>query len=107
FPIDDASAALEQIRWEYRHLRKADAVLFWFPCETLCPISLYELGAWSVYCDQTGLRPLFVGVHPQYRRRPDIEIQTGLVRPEVPIVYRVSDLAERVRQWVPSFKGRR
>ena len=45
FPIDDPTAAPQQIEWEHRHLRKADAIAFWFPCETLCPITLYELGA--------------------------------------------------------------
>src|SRR5262245_44428843 len=71
FPLNDPAAAPAQIAWEYRHLRKADAILFWFPCETVCPIALYELGAWSVYEDQRGRRPLFVGVHPDYPRRPD------------------------------------
>src|SRR5882724_7144555 len=47
FPIDDPSAAEAQIAWEHRHLRRAAAALFWFPSETLCPITLYELGAFS------------------------------------------------------------
>src|SRR5437868_6025694 len=42
------AAAEEQITWEFRHLRLASAIVFWFPCETLCPIALYELGAWSM-----------------------------------------------------------
>src|SRR5262245_39813726 len=42
FPINDPSAGPSQIEWEHRHLRRADAVLFWFPRETLCPIALYE-----------------------------------------------------------------
>src|SRR5438132_145293 len=48
FPIGDPNAAQEQIAWEYRHLRKADRILFWFSAATLNPIVLYELGAWSV-----------------------------------------------------------
>src|SRR5574343_509048 len=48
FPIHDPHAAEAQIDWEHRHLRIADAILFWFPKETLCPIVLYELGAWSM-----------------------------------------------------------
>jgi hypothetical protein len=100
FPIDDPTAATTQIEWEHRHLRKADAVLFWFPCDTLCPITLYELGAWSVRRDEQGLKPLFVGVHPQYPRRQDVEIQTRLARPEVVIRYQLPNLADAVRQWV-------
>ena len=63
FPIDDPSASVFQIQWEHEYLRKATAILFWFPAETLCPITLYELGAWSMTT-----KPLFVGVHPDYAR---------------------------------------
>jgi hypothetical protein len=100
FPIHDPDAAEEQIEWEHDHLRLADAVLFWFPCETLCPIVLYELGAWSM----TG-KPLFVGVHPDYARRRDVEIQTGLARPDVEVVHSLSELAAKVVDWVT--KGRK
>jgi hypothetical protein len=91
FPIDDPSAAEEQIRWEHQHLRLASDILFWFPCETLCPIALYELGAWSMTD-----KPIYVGVHPEYRRRQDIDIQTELTRPQVEIVYSLQDLAGQV-----------
>ncbi len=93
FPIHDPTAAKAQITWEYQHLRKADTILFWFPCETLCPITLYELGAWSMTD-----KPLFVGVHPDYQRRQDVEIQTRLVRPDVQMAYSLADLAARVRE---------
>ncbi len=97
FCVEDVRTAEEQIRWEYRHLRLATAKLFWFPKETLCPISLYELGAWSRSND-----PLFVGVHPNYDRRRDVEIQTLLVRPDVIITYSEEDLANRVLAWCES-----
>ena len=42
-------------------------------------------------------KPLYVGVHPQYSRRTDVEIQTSLVRPEVKIVYALEALAEQVK----------
>jgi hypothetical protein len=105
FPITNRIAAPQQIEWEFRHLRKADAVLFWFPCETLCPIALYELGAWSVLRDERGLRPLFVGIHPQYERRLDVEIQTRLVRPEVAVVYSLADMAASVKRWIVERRG--
>ncbi len=92
FPIHDPSATLAQISWEHEHLRKATAILFWFPCETICPIVLYELGAWSMTD-----KPLFVGVHPDYSRIRDVEVQTLLVRPDVNIVYSLEKLAEVVR----------
>lgn len=95
FPMGDPNAALEQITWEHDYLRKADAILFWFPYETLCPIVLYELGAWSMTD-----KPIFVGVHPEYQRRQDVEIQTGLARPEVVVVYSLLDLRAQVVAWM-------
>jgi hypothetical protein len=94
FPIHDPSAAQAQIEWEHLHLRRATAILFWFPCETLCPISLYELGAWSMIA-----KPLFVGVHPNYQRRRDVEIQTRLARPDLTVVYSLADLVSQARSW--------
>lgn len=93
FPIDDPEAAFEQIQWEWRAMREANQILFWFPMETLCPIVLYELGAWSM-TDKN----ICVGVHPEYARRRDVEIQTGLARPEVNIVYSLEELADQVDQ---------
>lgn len=95
FPIGDPQAALGQIKWEHGHLEKASAILFWFPCETICPIVLYELGAWSMRD-----KPIFVGLHPKYARRQDVVIQTFLRRPEVKIVYSLEDLAMQVSRWV-------
>jgi len=94
FPIHDPGAALAQITWEHEHLRKATAILFWFPRETICPIVLYELGAWSMTD-----KPLFVGVHPDYSRRRDVEIQTALVRPDVKLVYSLGELVDQVWEW--------
>jgi len=91
FPIDDPKAAQAQIEWEYEYLRKASMILFWFPSETLCPIVLYELGAWSMTD-----KKIFVGVHPEYKRRQDVEIQTKLVRPFVDIVCDLGTLSEQI-----------
>ncbi len=41
-------------------------------------------------------KPLFVGVHPNYLRKRDVEIQTSLVRPEIQIAYSLEDLASQV-----------
>lgn len=92
FPIDDPNAADEQIEWEHDHLRLADRILFWFPAATLCPIVLYELGAWSM----TDKR-LAIGIEPGYAREQDVRIQTKLARPEVPIVTSLEDLARTIR----------
>ena len=87
-------AARAQIQWEFDHLRLATARLFWFPSPTLCPIALFELGAWSC-----GNAPLFVGVDPDYQRRLDVQIQLSLARPDVTIVSTLEDLAVQARKF--------
>jgi hypothetical protein len=94
FPINNKNAALEQITWEYKYLRKADGISFWFSKETLNPIVLYELGAWSMT-----QKPLFIGMDPEYKRRVDVEIQTNLVRPEIHVVYDLRALSGLIRDW--------
>ncbi len=94
FPTNNSGIEEEQIAWEYLYLAKATAVSFWFPRETLCPITLYELGKQS-----TGKNPMFIGVRPDYQRRKDVEIQTRLVRPEIKIVYSLEDLAKQIKMW--------
>jgi hypothetical protein len=84
----------EQITWENKHLLRADAILFWFPCESLCPIALYELGSW-IFRPKT----LFIGCHPEYKRKLDVEIQTKFERPKQGIVYSLDDLAKQVLEW--------
>ena len=91
FDITDPKMSELQIKWEHEHLSKVDAVLFWFPPETMCPITLYELGARAMTNT-----PIFVGVHPDYKRKFDVEMQLSLVRPEVEVVYSLEDLAEQV-----------
>lgn len=95
FPMDDSSAAEGQIAWEFRHLRLATAVAFWFPPETLCPIALFELGGRIAEPNQA----LFVGTHPDYKRRLDVQIQLKLARPKVTLASDIPALAEQIRDW--------
>jgi len=94
FQTDNPDIEEEQIKWEYNHLEKSSAVSFWFPRETLCPITLYELGKQSVLDKR-----LFIGIDPDYVRRRNVEIQTRLFRPEIKIVYSLPDLAEQIKSW--------
>jgi len=103
FPIDDPTAAEQQIRWEHKHLLRVNAILFWFPCETLCPITLFELGSWI-----PRPKPLFVGCHPEYKRINDVRIQTKLERPFFRVVESLENLADMVRLWGETYpKGRK
>lgn len=95
FPENKINAALQQVEWEFRYLRKATAISFWFPEETLCPIALYELGAWSMMS-----KPIFIGIHPNYRRKLDIEIETQFARPDIEIVYSLRELLQKILNWI-------
>lgn len=108
FDVSNPNETEWQINWEHRHLRACDAIMFWFPKETLCPITLYELGVWSNHVrDPSNPRgpqrgshtPLIVGVEPEYARREDIIIQTQLSRPETPVVDSLDELVRQVGLW--------
>jgi len=96
FDITDVNAAEEQITWEFLHLANSDAILFWFAKETIQPIVLFELGRWSVSALNT---PIFVGVHPEYPRRQDVEIQMKLAKPKLPIFYDLKETCDAVLNW--------
>lgn len=86
----------EQIEWEHQRLLEAGAHLFWFCEETLCPITLFELGK------VIGLfpsKPLFVGTHANYERKRDIRIQMLLIRPEIEVVHSLDRLLSQVMEW--------
>ena len=94
FPIHAQGAARQQIEWEWRYLDRADAILFWFCKETLCPIVLFELGRWSGRS-----KPIFVGVEDGYQRWQDVEIQLRLERPTVTVVQSLNALCAQVRDY--------
>jgi hypothetical protein len=108
FDVSNKRLTKEQILWEFGHLRNSSAYIFWFSWETVAPITLYELGVRigqaACWQDIYGVyKPIFVGVHPDYPRRLDIEEQLMLVRisdkVKIDIVYTLDELAEKVIEW--------
>jgi hypothetical protein len=93
FDTSDPSASDVQVDWEYDGLTLATGRIFWFPRESICPIALFELGAWA-YQRQ---HPLVVGADPDYPRQWDIKKQLSLVRPELEIADSLEALASAVR----------
>lgn len=73
----DTDEIRRQIAWERHHIDQADGVLFWFCEETVQPIVLFELGT-LVRSTTT----LLIGVHPNYPRKLDVEMQVKLMRPD-------------------------
>ena len=97
--------AQEQIEWEHRMLHAVDMILFWFPEETLCPITLFELGSWLNHPSQ---KPVFIGTHPNYQRGFDVEIQTRLAQPnrKFDIVHHPDDIVSQMRRFLNGKKKR-
>lgn len=98
--INDADVEA-QITWEHKYLEKADAVSFWFCKETLCPITLFELGKALM-----GFRDVFIGCDPEYARKLDVVVQTRLERPNIQVVYSLTELADQVRAYVRQEQSR-
>lgn len=81
FDVRVAGIANQQIEWERIHLHKSHIIMFWFPCETLCPITLFEYGYWLSRYEQHTAPKIVVGCHPDYQRKLDLEVQTKLAMP--------------------------
>jgi len=96
YDIGNLAMEQEQIEWEHQHLMKTDAYLFWFCAETLCPITLFELGKVAGLFPK---KPIFVGTHMEYKRSRDIKYQMTLLRPEIEIVNYLGLLLDQAKEW--------
>jgi len=95
--MNNPNEALNQIEWEYEHLKTADMIAVWFSKGSINPIVLYELGIWINARPEI---PAFLGIDPGYERTRDVQIQTQLARPDIHIVGSVSELAEQVKMYL-------
>lgn len=95
FDVSNPTAAAAQIKWEYVALHYSKMVAFWFPKETLCPITLFELGS-ILYRS----KKVFVGCHPDYARKMDIVEQlknySDYTENEIPIVDSIDGLIKEI-----------
>lgn len=103
FDATDKRIEEEQITWEYNQLMYCDNILFWFDSATLAPITLFEYGKElgrlrSKDYMYRNYPKLFVGVHPDYKRKNDVLIQTKLVSQELAskIVFSLDELIEQI-----------
>jgi hypothetical protein len=72
FDTSVTSDTVTQIEWEYDALERADIVVVWFPWETVCPITLFEVGR-----EWTRREPdeVIVGCHVDYSKKLDLIVQ--------------------------------
>jgi hypothetical protein len=69
----------EQILWEYRKLKEADIVLFWFSKFGLNPLSLYKLGKW----ENKPEKKIYIGCENITQSFEEMFIQIALDRPDL------------------------
>ncbi len=93
-------ASEEQIKWEFKHLRLAKQVVFWFSNETVQPITLFELGS----AIERNNQDLIIGCHKDYPRVFDVKIQLELRGHPA---YRVLDTFDKFMEAVVVFQKNR
>lgn len=78
FDINDPAQSEIQILWEHKYLMESQIVIFYFSSETLCPITLFELGA-RLMSNRGGYeQSIYIYCEPTYQRKFDVEFQTKL-----------------------------
>ncbi|MGX1760485.1 nucleoside 2-deoxyribosyltransferase domain-containing protein [Streptomyces lydicus] len=95
FPVHDPNAEAAQVAWEYRHLRRADLVMFWFPDSPTShqPIALYELGMAAA----SQATDLIVGADLGYVRRTNVVAQLEHACPGLHVHATFADTIEACR----------
>ena len=83
FPINDLSAALTQISWEFQQLEQADILSMYFANSSSDqPICMYELGRniarMQMRFPTDWMHRIVVSVQQGYRRESDVRIQMML-----------------------------
>ncbi|MFD0437243.1 nucleoside 2-deoxyribosyltransferase domain-containing protein [Streptomyces chartreusis] len=99
FPLHDPNAEAAQVGWEFRHLRRADLVMFWFPDSPNShqPIALYELGmAVAEGAD------LVVGADGGYVRRTNVVAQLSHACPGLHVYSTLADTIKACRTAIRS-----
>ena len=73
FSREDYEARGEQVEWEFKHLRFAKVILFWFPESAPCTTSLLELGYWL------STSKVVIGINPGHYKERSIKTQISLL----------------------------
>jgi hypothetical protein len=84
FPINDPTASLDQIRWEFEYLEQCDIFSIYFdgPTQSDQPICFYELGRnlerMKTKFPENWDKRIIITVNYQFKRTADVVIQTML-----------------------------
>ncbi|GAA2312577.1 nucleoside 2-deoxyribosyltransferase domain-containing protein [Streptomyces nigrescens] len=103
FPLHDPTAEAAQVGWEYRHLRRADLLVFWFPdSPSHQPIALYELGMAAAQDVD-----LVVGADLGYVRRTNMLAQLDHARPGLHVHSTLAATTEACRSAIQAIRDAR
>ncbi|MEU9288652.1 nucleoside 2-deoxyribosyltransferase domain-containing protein [Streptomyces sp. NPDC048275] len=96
------NAEQDHVSWEYRHLRRAEIRLFWFPASPTShqPIALYELG--MAAADQDA--DLIVGADVDDVRRTNVVAQLSHARPGLRVHATLDDTIAACRNAVHTIR---
>jgi hypothetical protein len=104
FDVSNPSLTEEQIKWEFSFLWGSEIVVFWFCKETLCPITLYELGSHLTRSRLAKKPPqICIGIEDGYMRAEDIKIQAKFLAPDIKIVHDLTSIAEFIQEKVDHY----
>jgi len=100
FDLSQPKEAISQIRWEAQWLWTSEIVTFWFCKETVCPITLFELGCHLVRSRlaKVNIPHICIGIEPGYTREFDIREQVKIITPEVPIVNSLDGIVDFITE---------
>lgn len=96
-----SSDAREQIEWEYWNLKTSDIVVFWFPKEAQCVITLFELGkeiGRLENVEPNKKKKIIVGVEPGFWREFDVYTQIGLSKENIPTFSNMQSMIDYINQ---------
>jgi len=96
--FSDSNLEQEQVQWEHDYLMSCSAHMFFFPPDSMCPVTMFELG--KVASLQ---KPLFVAIHPKFPRCRNVTIQLSIIRPDVKVVSNLVDLTSDIKIWLRSY----
>lgn len=93
---DNLNMLGRQIEWEKEHLKLSNIIIFWFPSDSICPTSLFELGLLLNSED----KKLFIGFDPKYERKDAMLFQVGQYRPDLKVYNSMDDLIEDLNKYL-------
>lgn len=103
FDTTKEQESISQIHWEHGYLKQVTDILFWFPGQTDCPITLLELGKWAVPGNS---KRIYVGTHSNYSRKLDVKVQMDIMNPNIQIVHSLDELSIQVVTTIRDLKER-